>query len=84
MRNRHLQLVPVIRKERRGLLGKTSTEKIVMIEGMMDRVIPITKTKGIIRKCNASVAKSLVTSREIALRRRVSKGHLEQRLMMSP
>ena len=84
MRIRHLQLVPVIKKERRGLSGKTSTEEIVMIEDMMDRVIPVIETEGIIRECNASVAKNLVTSNEIALRRRVSREHLEQRLMMSP
>ena len=84
MRIRDLQLVPVIRKERRSLSRKTSTEEIVMIEDMMDQVIPVIETEGIIRKCNASVAKSLVTSGEIALRRRVSREHLEQRLTMSP
>lgn len=53
-----------------------------MIEGMMDRVIPVIER--IIQKCNALIAKNLVISNEISLRRRVRREHLELRLTMSP
>ena len=35
MRIRHLQLIPVVIKEIRGLIGKTSIEEIVMTEDMI-------------------------------------------------
>ena len=45
---RHLQLVPVIGKERTSPIEKTSIEEIVMTEEMIDRVLPETETEGII------------------------------------
>ena len=84
MRIRHLQLIPDVIKEIRGLTGKTSIEEIVMTEDMIAYVLPEIEKKGIIEKCNASVAKSLITSGEISLRRRVSERHLKKRLVMSP
>ena len=84
MRTRLLKLNPVIRKERRSLIGETSIEEIVMIEDMIDRFLPEIKTEGIIRKCNALIAKNLVILNEIYLRKRVRRGHPELRLMMSP
>ena len=82
MRIMPLQLDPVIRKERRSLSRKTTTGRIVMIKGMMDRAILVIER--IIRKCNALVSNNLVILNEIALRKRVSRGHPELRLMMNP
>ena len=84
MRIRNLHLIPVIRNERISLIGKTSTKEIMMTKYMTDRVLPKIEIEGIIRKCSASVAKSLVTSGDISPRRRVRREHLGHRLMMSP
>ena len=73
MRTRHLQLVPDSGKERRSLAGETSAEEIEVADQTIDLVLPEVMRGRTTRRFSAMDAKSLVTSRVVALTLRASR-----------